>query len=394
MSYLEGKKVIVGVTGCIAAYKAAEILRGLQKKGAQVRVVMTKSATGFISPNTFQALSGRDVLINQFKGSMGIPHIDLARKADLIIVAPATANTIAKLSLGIADNLLTSLVLAARCKLLVAPAMNDSMFSNTLTQKNLNVLGEQSLIVGPDSGDLACGEAGVGRMASTEDILFSAESLMSPGDFEKKHIVITAGATREFFDSVRFISNRSSGKMGMSIAKEAKLRGAMVNLVLANVPDPQIPGVVTNIVETSNQLWSSLNEVYPVCDILIMSAAVGDFKTEVVEKGKKKRKTGNFSLDLSPTEDILKNMVSRKRDHQKVVGFAAEFGDPLASVEQKMIDKGVDLLVANDISRDDIGFATDLNEVYIVGNGEPIFVSKRSKDAVAKEILNVIAGVA
>lgn len=391
MSYLDGKRVILGVTGCIAAYKSAEIVRTLQKKGALVRVVMTASATKFIHPITLQTLSGREVLSDQFQWTGGISHIDLAQMADLIIIAPATANTLAKLAVGIADNLLTSTILASRSKIMIAPAMNEGMYLNPATQRNIQSLKERSVfMVGPDYGELACGDIGPGRMCSVEEIIFSAEMLVAPNDFKDKRVLVTAGATREYVDSVRFITNRSSGKMGLSIAKEARRRGATVDLVQTNSTHPKIPGVETHYVVSSDQMSSKLKELFPSCDILMMTAAVSDFQTGIIETGKKKRKMGKLNLELTLTQDILADIVTQKRPDQLVVGFAAEFGDPLPKAQEKMREKGSDLMVCNDISRDDIGFESDDNEVYILGRGEPVFISKRSKDEIAKAILDSI----
>lgn len=390
-----GKRIVLGVTGSIAAYKAVYLLRLITAADYDVRVIMTPTARRFVGELTFEALSGHPVFFDQFANESGsvFAHIDLAG-ADLIVVAPATADTIGKMAAGIADNLLLDTYLAARCPVIICPAMNSGMWRHPAVQENLKTLNQRGAkIIKPATGKLACGDEGEGRMRNPEAILKDINSIFekSTADLSGKSFLITAGATREPIDSVRFISNRSSGKMGFALAKAARDRGASVTVIAANCVIDRDLGIKYVQVNTTGEMEQAVNKEFKTHDVLIMAAAVSDYKVSSGETmGKIERKEIN-SLQLLPTSDIVSNL--RDYGNSKVkVGFAAEFGkDKLYRARQKLKEKNLDMIVFNDISRNDIGFDSDDNEIVIMGTGQvDLLVDKSSKMNCANRILDRI----
>jgi phosphopantothenoylcysteine decarboxylase/phosphopantothenate--cysteine ligase len=388
------KRVVLGVTGSIAAYKAAEIASKLTQEGMEVDVIMTREATQFISPLTFRALTGRPVAAEPFKSlsEFGIDHISLARSAEVIAIAPATANIIAKLAVGIADDILSSTVLATEAPVLIAPAMETHMYNNPATQRNLAILQERGFtIVGPDSGWLASGKKGLGRLTTVENILGVIHQLLGrQGDLAGKHIVVTAGGTQEPIDPVRYIGNRSSGKMGYAIAEAARDRGAKVTLVTAPVSLPEPAGIDTIRVRTAQEMYEVVKDVVPKADAIIMSAAVADYRPASTSKEKIKKRDQKLLLELEPTPDILEGL---KGEYIKV-GFAAETGAILENAVEKLKRKGLHFIVANDITAHDSGFDVDTNRVTIIDRENRIEeLPLMTKREVAEIILDKVAGI-
>ena len=361
-------KVILGVTGCIGAYKSAVILRLLQKEGFEVLPVMTQSAQQFITPLTLEKLSGHKVVSDLFSDhTVQIEHIWLARESSLLLVAPATANILAKFAQGIADDFLSTLYLSTLTPVIVAPAMNVEMWHHTATRKNLEILKERGVVVvEPGSGYLACGEEGEGRLAEPEQIL---EAVLNTFQREKsllgKRVLITAGPTIEDLDPVRFISNRSSGKMGYALAAEAQSRGAQV--VLISGPTQLVPpdGVDLVPVRSASEMAQAVFHHFPRTDVVVMAAAVSDFTPSKVSSEKIKKRDAEPILHLEQTADILKELGEQK-EWQFVVGFAAESGAVSENARQKLQEKGLDLIVGNDISQEDQGFESDFNQIVVI----------------------------
>jgi phosphopantothenoylcysteine decarboxylase/phosphopantothenate--cysteine ligase len=366
-SPLAGRRVLLGVTGGIAAYKACVLARLLTQAGATVQVVMTPSATMFVGTDTFAALSGRPAYTEVWEEPGSVLHIRLARGADVAVVAPATANVIAKLSGGIADDLITSTLLEATCPLLLAPAMHSGMWEHPATQANVRALQERgTVVVGPARGPLAAGDEGVGRMAEPEDILAALEEVASRGrDLAGRRIVVTAGPTWEPIDPVRFVGNRSTGRMGFAVAREAFARGADVTLVVGpgTVEPPEGPRVVR--VVTAEEMRMSVLEAAEDADAVIMAAAVADFRPREAAPGKLKKEEGPPRLELVPTPDILAELGEVKGD-RVLVGFAAETEDVEAAGRAKLVAKGLDLVVANEVGREGTGFASESNHAAIL----------------------------
>ncbi|MBE0429858.1 MAG: bifunctional phosphopantothenoylcysteine decarboxylase/phosphopantothenate--cysteine ligase CoaBC [Thermoleophilia bacterium] len=393
---LSGQKILLGVTGSIAAYKAAELVRLLTGAGHEVRVVMTPSARKFIGETTFQALSGRRVLWDQFATGedQAFAHIELA-KSDLAVIAPATAGTIGKMAAGLADNLLLSALLATDCPVIVCPAMNSRMWNHPAVRENVQTLARRGVImVSPEAGDLACGEQGEGRLADVQRIFQEVDAALAPAssnDFAGRRIIITAGATREPIDSVRYVSNRSSGRMGFAMARAARRRGARVTVIAANCSLEREPGVRCIDVSTSEEMRAALNRELDVNDVLIMSAAVADYKVlPGGTPGKIERKLKN-DLKLVPTADIVSSF-RKGSDRRLTVGFAAEYGrENMERAREKLKEKNLDMIVFNDVSRSDVGFESEDNEIVIMAPGrEDVFVSKTSKFICAERILDQI----
>jgi len=395
---LAGRQVVVAVCGGIAAYKSALLVRELVRKGAAVRVVMTRAAGEFVGEMTFQALTGSAVFTELFdRGQEAeIGHIQVADRAELVIVAPATANTLARLSAGMADDPVAAVVLATRAPLLLAPSMNVNMWENPITQRNVDELVRLrgASLIGPGAGFLACRWIGPGRMAEPEDIVFAAERLLSTPDLRGRRVLITAGPTREAIDPVRFLSNRSTGRMGFALARAATLRGAKVELVSGPTSLIPAPGVALTPVTTAAEMCEAVMERRASADVAILSAAVADYRpTEVADHKRKKDAWGaSPAIALERTTDILAALgATREGGRPLLVGFAAETGDPLAAARAKLAAKHCDLIVANDVSRSDIGFGSDDNEVVLVsGEGEER-LARASKDAIAHGILSRIA---
>jgi len=417
---LAGKRVVLGVTGGIAAYKAAELCRLFVKAGATVRVVMTEAATRFIAPLTLQTLSGAPVALDLFDpaAEAEIGHIKLADEADLLVVAPATADFIARMAAGMADDLLAAVVLATRAPVLLAPAMNVNMWTNPVTQANLSRLlgpagGGRITTVGPDRGELACGWVGAGRLIEPADIVAAAAGLVAataglvvatPGlltpaarDLAGRRIVVTAGASREPVDSVRFLGNRSSGKMGAALAEAAVARGAEVTLV-AGPDTPAVPGARRVDFETAADLERALGDLVPGADAVVMAAAVADFRPRAPVAGKLSRRSAgsDISLALEAVPDLLAGLARARRGARPyLVGFAAETvsGDALAErAGAKLREKRCDAIVANDVSARGIGFEADDNEVTLLfADGGRHGLGRASKRAIADQLWSLLA---
>jgi len=404
---LAGKRIVLGVTGGIAAYKAAELCRLFVKAGATVRVVMTEAATRFIAPLTLQTLSGAPVALDLFDAAQeaDIGHIRLADEADLLVVAPATADFIARMAAGMADDLLAAVVLATRAPVLLAPAMNVNMWTNPVTQANLTGLLRNGRVatVGPDRGELACGWIGAGRLIEPADIVAEAARLLAGaapggGDLAGRRVVVTAGATREPIDGVRFLGNRSSGKMGAAMAEAAVARGADVTLV-AGPEAPAVPGARRIDFETAADLQRVLADLAPRADIVVMAAAVADFRPPSPVAGKLSRRTAGseIALTLEAVPDLLAGLARARRGARPyLLGFAAETvgGDALAErAAAKLREKRCDAIVANDVSARGIGFGADDNQVTLLfGDGARHEIARAPKRAVADSLWNLLAG--
>ena len=395
MKQLANKHVLLCVTGGIAAYKAAEIIRLFKTSGSNVRVLMTSAAKEFITPLTMQALSGNqvhtDLLDTDAEAAMG--HIELAKWSDIVLIAPCSANSIARLASGKGDDLMTAVCLAAECKIYFAPAMNQAMWSDSRTQNNHKKLLENKFIpIGPNSGEQACGDEGYGRMSEPQEILNNIASGFSEGLLAGKKILITAGPTREKIDPVRFISNRSSGKMGFSIAEAARDEGGLVSLISGPV-SLETPNEIKRInVESADEMLSEVDKVINDFDLFISTAAVSDYKPEEyeVQKIKKEKNTDNLNLELITNKDILKH-VSKDKGDLKVIGFAAETQNIIENAKRKLNEKNLDLIIANDVSDPSIGFDSDENEVYLITDEIEKKIDRVSKKKLSRSIIEFIA---
>ena len=405
-------RLLLGVTGGIAAYKAVELARLAVKAGHSVRVVQTPASLEFVGKATFEGITGAPVLVTEWErdpargaypgdpepAHAAISHLELVRRADVYAIAPASANTLAKLAAGMADNLLTSAALASPAPLLVAPAMNNHMWDHPATQANLVLLADRGVaIVPPEVGALASrGEHGAGRLAEPAQILAAIERLAgdgyAPRSLDGLRVLVTAGGTREPIDSVRFVGNRSSGRMGFALADECARRGASVTVVAANVSLPRSDGVEYVDVETAAQLETACRAAFPGADVLLMAAAVADFRpaAAVDDKIKKDGRDG-MALELEPTTDVLAALSAERRPGQLLVGFAAEHGEvAVPNARGKLERKGLDAVVVNDISREGIGFDAPENEVTVVLPGGERPVPRAAKPEVAAAIVDVI----
>lgn len=394
ISPLQSKKILLGVTGSIAAYKAADLIRRLKEQGADVRVVMTKSATEFITPLTLQTLSGHPVAIELLdadqESAMG--HITLARWADWIVVAPASADFIARMALGRANDLLTALILATSAPIAIAPAMNNKMWANIATQENLQLLKKRAVqVIGPASGDQACGEQGEGRLVEPQDIVTALNHLVLPPLLKGKKVLITAGPTHEAIDPIRYIANRSSGKMGYALAEAAQQLGAYVSLVSGPV-ELSIPTNVNRISVTSAEdMYHAVMEQWDDSDIFISCAAVADFKPASQAQQKiKKQNHAAIQLELEPTQDILSEVASRASASQYVVGFAAETNAVIEYAKDKLERKSLDMIAANDVSDDKV-FGKDDNALEVFWGASHQSLPTASKTELARQLIKLIA---
>ena len=413
-------RLLLGVSGGIAAYKALELVRLATKAGHAVRVIQTPTSERFVGRASFAALTGAPVLVSEFERDPArgafpdqappehdpLSHLELVRNADAFLIAPASANTLAKLAGGQADNLLVTAALAATCPLLVAPAMNDAMYRHPATQANLELLRRRGVtLLEPDTGALGSrGEWGVGRLQEPASLLAAVEALVpgpghqrAPHDRRSGHLVglrvlVSAGGTREPIDSVRFVGNRSSGRMGFALADEAARRGAEVTVVAANVALPRNPLVRYVDVETAAQLAERCTREFERCDVLLMAAAVADYRPAAPRAGKlRKEEAASLSLALERTEDVICGLAARRRPGQTLVGFAAEEGpDAVRRARAKLERKGLDAVVVNDIGAAGIGFGSAQNEVTILTATEELHVPRRDKDDVARAILDMV----
>jgi phosphopantothenoylcysteine decarboxylase/phosphopantothenate--cysteine ligase len=403
-------RILLGVCGGIAAYKAVELTRLALKAGHHVRVVQTEASTRFVGRDTFAGITGAPVLVTEFepdplRGAFpGDPapehaplsHLALVERADVFAVAPASAETLAKLAHGHADNLLTAAALACRRPLIVAPAMNNAMYENAATQDNLETLRRRGVIVlEPGSGPLGSpGEYGIGRLPEPPELLAAIEAALAHDrSLDGLDVLVTAGGTREPIDAVRFVGNRSSGRMGLALAAEAQRRGARVTVVAANVSIPRPPGIEYVDVQTAADLADACAARFDACDVLLMAAAVADYRPVSAHAGKlKKDATGEtLKLDLTRTEDVLSGLAARRRPGQLIVGFAAEHGDAaLAYGREKLARKGLDAIVVNDVGAAGVGFESSDNEVWIVTAQEERHVPRESKARIAAAILDAV----
>jgi len=388
------KNVVVGVTGGVAVYKALDVISRLKKKDINVDVIMTKSACEFVTPLSFQSLSQNAVIKNMFDEPkvFEIQHISLAKKADVLVVVPATANIIGKVANGIADDMLSTTIMATNAKVIFAPAMNTNMYNNPIVQENIKKLKSYGYeFINPSSGRLACGDVGDGKLADTEEI---AEVILShlhePKDLLGKKVLVTAGPTRANLDPVRFLTNRSTGKMGYAIAEEARDRGAEVVLVsgLTSIKAPI--GVKIIKVETNEEMLNAVKAEFDTSDIVVKSAAVSDYKPKTYSDKKIKKGPGNLNIELVRDNDILKELGTLKK-HQILVGFAAESNDVIENAHIKLKKKNLDYIVANNITESNAGFGSDTNRVTIINrDGKEISLENMSKRLVGYELFNMI----
>ncbi|HBM14742.1 MAG TPA: bifunctional phosphopantothenoylcysteine decarboxylase/phosphopantothenate--cysteine ligase CoaBC [Lentisphaeria bacterium] len=390
--FLASKKIVLGVTGSIAAYKAAELVRLLKKSDCEVQVVLTKSAKEFIQPLTFQSLSGRSVYDEMFNQNLEIEigHISIARWADLILIAPASANIIAKIAHGIADDLLSTICLASKIPILIAPAMNEAMWNNKATQENIATFIKRGItLVGPDSGFQACGESGLGRMSEPSEIVDSIEHFFIPQLLKGKRIMITAGPTVEQIDPVRYISNFSSGKMGYAIADIAQKMGADVTLVSGPVHIPEVKSAKIIKIKTALEMYEAVMNNIEKIDVYISAAAVADYRVENPYKNKIKKLNENITLDMIKNQDIL-SAVSNIHKVPLIVGFSAETENLENNARAKLLSKKIDIIAANLVG-ENIGFNSENNELLLLAkNGIMQKLNYKSKKKLAYELLSFV----
>ena len=391
---LKGKTVLLGVTGSIAAYKIAYLASALKKLHADVHVLMTKNATNFINPITFESLTGNKCLVDTFDRNFQfqVEHVSIAKKADVVMIAPASANVIGKLAHGIADDMLTTTVIACKCKKIISPAMNTNMFENPIVQDNLKILEHYGYeVIQPASGYLACGDTGAGKMPEPQTLLaYIEKEIACEKDLKGKKIMVTAGPTQEAIDPVRYITNHSTGKMGYAIAKRAMLRGADVTLVSGPVALDPVPFVKMVPVTTAQDMFEAVSGGFPEQDILIKAAAVADYRPSNVSDEKVKKRDGDMAIALERTTDILGYVGEHKKPEQIICGFSMETQNMLENSRKKLKKKHLDMIVANNLKEQGAGFGTDTNRVTIISEKEEKNLELMSKEEVADEILNYI----
>ena len=391
---LGNKTVILGVTGSIAAYKIANLASMLVKKKCDVHVIMTKNATNFINPITFETITGNKCLVETFDRNFQfhVAHVSLAKKADVMLVAPASANVIGKLANGIADDMLTTTALACKCKIIVSPAMNTNMYNNAIVQDNIKKLEHYGFeIIKPAKGFLACRDEGDGKMPS-EQVLFEhiEREIACEKDLKGKKILVTAGPTQEKIDPVRYITNHSTGKMGYEIAKVAMLRGAEVILVSGKTNIPKVPFVKTIDVLSAKDMFDAVKNEFENVDIVIKSAAVADYRPMQVSDEKIKKKDGDMSINLERTDDILKYIGENRKPNQFICGFSMETSNMIENSREKLKRKNIDMIVANNLKEDGAGFGVDTNLVTIITKDSETSLELMSKEKVAFSILDSI----
>lgn len=389
---LKGKTVLLGVSGGIAAYKAAALASALVKQHAAVEVVMTKNATEFITPLTFEQLTGRRVMVDTFDRNFShqVEHIALAERTDLVIVAPATANVCAKFAHGLADDMLTTTVLACRCPKLIAPAMNTNMFENPVTQDNLKRLEHYGWeIIPPASGRLACGAVGKGKLPEPEVLLdYVMRFLAMPHDLEGKRVLVTAGPTQEALDPVRYLTNHSSGKMGCAIAKMAMLRGADVTLVCGPLSVTPPAFVKTVNVVSAQDMFDAVTSLAPKSDLIFKAAAVADYTPAEYNDQKMKKSDNDLSIPLKRTQDILKYLGEHRTDGQVICGFSMETQNMIENSKRKLQSKNIDMICANNLKTEGAGFGVDTNVITVITKSEVKELPLQSKESVANAILD------
>ncbi len=390
---LAGKHIILGVSGSIAAYKIASLASMLVKQKADITVIMTQNATNFINPITFETLTGNKCLVDTFDRNFqySVEHVSLAKQADVFLVAPASANVIAKAAHGLADDMLTTTLLACTCPKIIAPAMNTRMFQNPVVQDNLELLQKYDMeVIHPASGYLACGDTGEGKMPEPEVLYEYIVKALTPKDMAGKKVLVTAGPTQEKLDPVRYISNHSTGKMGYAIARAAMMRGAEVTLISGKVNLASPLGVKTVSVVSAADMAREVKAVAPEQDIIIKAAAVADYRPLEVYEEKVKKKDGELSLPLERTEDILAYLGAHRRQGQFLCGFSMETEHMVENSRAKLEKKNVDMIVANNLKQQGAGFGTDTNIITLLTKTETIELPIMSKDEAANQLLTHI----
>lgn len=391
---LKGKTVVLAVSGSIAAYKIASLASALKKLHANVQVLMTKNAVNFINPITFESLTGNKCLVDTFDRNFqySVEHVALAKQADVVLVAPASANVIGKIAHGIADDMLTTTVMACKCKKIIAPAMNTNMFDNPILQDNLKILEHYGYeVISPAVGYLACGDTGAGKMPEPELLLqYILREIAYEKDMQDKRVLVTAGPTQESIDPVRFITNHSTGKMGYAIAKMCMLRGAEVTLVSGptSIAKPEFVHVVD--VVTAKEMYEEVTKRAKDQDIIIKAAAVADYRPKSVSSEKMKKKDDDLAISMERTDDILKFLGEHKKEHQFLCGFSMETENMLENSRKKLEKKHLDMIVANNLKVEGAGFAGDTNVVTIITGQEEVSLGKMTKEETALRILDEI----
>lgn len=391
---LKGKTVVLAVSGSIAAYKIASLASALKKLHANVQVLMTKNAVNFINPITFESLTGNKCLVDTFDRNFqySVGHVALAKQADVVLVAPASANVIGKIAHGIADDMLTTTVMACKCKKIIAPAMNTNMFDNPILQDNLKILEHYGYeVISPAVGYLACGDTGAGKMPEPELLLqYILREIAYEKDMQGKRVLVTAGPTQESIDPVRFITNHSTGKMGYAIAKMCMLRGAEVTLVSGptSIAKPEFVHVVD--VVTAKEMYEEVTKRAKDQDIIIKAAAVADYRPKSVSSEKMKKKDDDLAIPMERTDDILKFLGEHKKEHQFLCGFSMETENMLENSRKKLEKKHLDMIVANNLKVEGAGFAGDTNVVTIITGQEEVSLGKMTKEETALRILDEI----
>ena len=391
---LKNKTIVLAVTGSIAAYKIANLASMLKKLHADVQVLMTRNATNFINPITFETLTGNKCLVDTFDRNFqySVEHVALAKRADVVLVAPASANVIGKIANGLADDMLTTTVMACKCHKIISPAMNTQMFENPIVQDNLAKLQRFGYeVIQPAHGYLACGDTGAGKMPEPETLLqYILKEVAFDKDLTGKRVLVTAGATRESIDPVRFITNHSSGKMGVAIAKAAMLRGAEVTLVAAHMEASQPMFIEVVPVKNAQDMFDAVTSRAPDMDIIIKAAAVSDYTPASVADSKMKKKDGELSIELKRTQDILKYLGAHKREGQFLCGFSMETDNVIENSRKKLTGKNADMICANSLRTAGAGFGVDTNIITLITADGEKELELMSKDAAAHEILTVI----
>ena len=391
---LKGKNVLLCVTGSIAAYKIAELASRLVKKHCNVDVIMTKNATNFINPITFETLTGNKCIVDTFDRNFqfNVEHVSLAKKADCVMVAPASADIIGKMANGIADDMLTTTVLACRCKIMVSPAMNTNMYDNAIVQDNIKKLAHYGMeIIEPDSGYLACGDTGKGKMPSPEVLeWYILREIAKKKDMKGMNVCVTAGPTREIIDPVRFISNNSTGKMGYALAKNAMLRGAEVTLIAGPTNLPDVPFVKMVHITSAQDMYEAVTEAAKESDIIVKAAAVADYRPASVSDEKIKKSDGEMSIALERTKDII-GTLGAMENKPFLCGFSMETQNVLENSRKKLEKKNLDMVIANNLKVDGAGFGTDTNVVTLIRKHSEQELPLQSKEMVSHAILDVIA---
>lgn len=393
---LKDKKIILGVSGGIAAFKAVSVASRLVKKGCTVNTIMTKNAEQFVRPLTFETLTNRPCIISTFErnGKFDVEHVSLAKSADAFVIVPATANVIAKIAHGIADDMLTSTFLACNCKKIIFPAMNTGMFENVATKENINILISRGMeVIDPVDGVLACGDIGKGRLMEVDDVIKSIENiLVKDMDLDGKNVLVTAGATEEPIDPVRFLTNRSSGKMGYAIADAAAKRGANVTLISGRATIAPPPGMRVEFAFSAKDMYDKVLEKAETADICILAAAVADYRPKTISKHKIKKTDQDRALELVRTPDILKSLGKQKIKNRFLCGFSMETEDLIENSKAKLISKKADMIIANNINDKGAGFCVDTNKASIITKDNVVKLPLMSKKKLADVIIdNIVA---